>query len=307
MIYIALIVGCALLYKGGDWLLDGMTSIGNKMGWPKAVTGLLLVSVGTSAPELFVSAGSAIQGHGAMAVGNVIGSNIINTAVVLGIAASVMVLFVEKVLRQQLVAMMLISIVLIVLLADAQLARSEGLILLLMMVISFLWAFRPQADSSLDTQSGANANADNKFHPALMTLLGIFTLLVGAESLIWGGLALAEKFMISETVVALTVTALGTSLPEVAATVVAVIRRETSLAVGNVIGSNLLNVGLVLGTSALIMPLHNVAVSGLTTWVFLGLAFFMFILGIKPAYYPRVAGVALITSYFAYVAALVMA
>jgi cation:H+ antiporter len=306
MIYVALFVGCVLLYKGGDWLLDGMTSIGNKMGWPKAVTGLLLVSVGTSAPELFVSAGSAIQGHGAMAVGNVIGSNIINTAIVLGIAASVMVLFVEKVLRQQLVAMMLISIVLIILLADAQLTRSEGLILLLMMVISFLWAFKPQTQNTTGASLDTYTDIEKQRHPALLTVVGIVTLLVGAESLIWGGLALADRLMISETVVALTVTALGTSLPEVAATIVAVIRRETSLAVGNVIGSNLLNVGLVLGASALIAPLQNVAVSGLTSWVFLGLAFFMFVLGIKPAYYPRIAGVTLILSYFAYVTALVM-
>ncbi len=303
MIYLALAVGCLLLYKGGDWLLDGMTDIGNHMGWSKAVTGLLLVSLGTSAPELFVSVGSALQGHGAMAVGNVIGSNIINTAVVLGIAASVTVLFVERVLQHQLVSMMAISIIVVVLLADGELARAEGLILLLAMTISFLWAFRPQGSNSPD--GAVDVVVGNNSRSVLLTIGGILTLLVGAESLIWGGLALAERFMISETVIALTVTALGTSLPEIAATVVAVIRRETSLAVGNVIGSNLLNIGLVLGFSALLVPLENIATGGLTSGFFLGLAFFMFVLGFKPGSYPRWAGVALILSYFGYVTALV--
>ncbi len=306
MIYLALIVGCLLLYKGGDWLLDGVTDIGTRTQMPKAITGLLLVSLGTSAPELFVSLGSAIQGHGAMAAGNVVGSNIINSAVVLGIAALVAILVVEKLLRQQLLAALLLTMVAVVLLHDGTIARSEGVILLLGMLLSFAFAFRSNALAPPVAKESGEGVLHSKSKTALLTVGGIVALVVGAESLIWGGLGFAEIFGLSETVVALTVTALGTSLPEIAATVVAVIRREASLAVGNVVGSNILNIGMVLGLSALVAPLHHIEIDFLTIGFFAGLSLFIFIVGTKPGYYNRLSGIALLVSYFVYVVVLLM-
>ena len=304
MIYIALIVGCGLLYKGGDWLLDGMLGIGQKFGWPKAIIGLVLVSLGTSAPELFVSIGATLQGHGGLAAGNVIGSNIINIAVVLGIAASVVALPIEKVFKNQLITVTVISFYAVWVISDSHVIRSEGLTLIVLMGISFLLAFRHHAkDKSTEQEQPASADQSVK-KLALITIAGIVALLVGAESLIWGGLALAEQLGLPETVVALTVTALGTSLPEIAATIVAVTRRETSLALGNVIGSNLLNLGLVLGLSALIKPLLQINLTASTQAYFAGLIFFIFALSIKPGHLPKWAGYGLLLSYVIYVVAL---
>ncbi len=310
LVYIALALGCALLYFGGDWLLKGVTALGDKLGWPKAITGLLLVSLGTSAPELFVSLGSALQAHGGMAAGNVVGSNIINIAIVLGLAVSVSVLHVERILKIQLLMMLALTIVGAFMLSDGVVSRLEGLCLLGMTVVSFAIAFKPEkinADTLLNDGGSqqaiteqTNANLSNRF-ATLYTIVGIVALLLGAEALIWSGLSLASQFGLPEAVIALTVTALGTSLPEIAATLVAVIKRETSLAVGNVIGSNLLNIGLVLGTSALVIPLQGFTLDNLTLSVFVSLALLITLLGWKPGHYPKIVGPMLLTTYVAYV------
>ena len=301
MIYIALIIGCVLLYKGGDWLLDGMLGIGQKFGWPKAIVGLVLVSLGTSAPELFVSIGATLQGHGGLAAGNVIGSNIINVAVVLGIAACLVALPIEKVFKYQLIAVAILSLYTVWVISDGHIIRSEGLTLIILMAVSFLLAFRHHSKNK-STDENQSATTDQSVKKlALITLAGIVALLVGAESLIWGGLALAKQLGLPETVVALTVTALGTSLPEIAASVVAVTRRETSLALGNVIGSNLLNLGLVLGLSAVIKPLLQIELTTSTQAYFAGLVLFILALSIKPGKIPKWAGYGLLLSYVVYV------
>lgn len=307
LVYIALIAGCALLYKGGDWLLEGVIDFGNHMGWPKAITGLLLVSLGTSAPELFVSLGAAVKGQGAMAAGNVLGSNIINTAIVLGLAACVAALTVDKVLRQQLVALFIITLITTYAFLDATVSRLEGGILLLALCLSFVFAFKSNSAESKLTDTPIPDKPERKLHlSTLLTFGGIALLIAGAEAMIWGGIGLAEQLNIPKSVVALTVTALGTSLPEIAATVVAVTRKESDLAVGNVIGSNLMNLGLVLGVSALVIPLENVDIDLLSTAFFFGLTLFICVLGYFVKSYARWTGPVLMLSYFAYVTVLLM-
>lgn len=308
LVYAALALGCALLYKGGDWLLDGVTALGARAGLSKAIIGLCLVSLGTSAPELFVSVASALQSHGALAAGNVVGSNIINSAVVLGIAASVVVLNVERVLQKQLLSMLAVSVLAVVILGDSHVSRAEGLILLLTVVISFLFAFRSQGKvvANADLKPSEHRDTPTMSRSLMLTVAGILTLLVGAETLIWGGLELASQFSVPEAVVALTVTAIGTSLPEIAATVVAVVRREASLAVGNVVGSNLLNVGLVLGMSALAMPLDNVDLGVFSLGYFILLAVLLTGFGMLHRQYPRWFGMSILASYGIYVGALLL-
>lgn len=321
IISIALTVGVALLYYGGDWLVDGVADLGHKLRWPKVMTGLILVSLGTSAPELFVSVGSAVQGHGAMAAGNVFGSNIINSAVVLGLAVCVCRLMVERVMQQQLFAMALVSLLAALMIKDGHLSRLEGLVLLGTMTVSLVSAYRASTATSAnvdtappvavtgvrieeDTVAGTDAERSTA-HSLAVSVVAIVALLVGAEALIWGGLGLARHLQISEAVVALTVTALGTSLPEIAATIAAVRKRETAMAVGNVIGSNLFNLGLVLGLSAIVMPLNNTDTGSLTLLVFLSLTVFVAALGMKPGYYPRWTGFLLLAGYGLYATALV--
>ena len=306
MIYAALLLGCLLLYLGGDWLLDGMLSIGKRYGLPKAIIGLVLVSLGTSAPELFVSVGSALQNHGGMAAGNVVGSNIINISIVLGLTVSIVALSVERVLRHQLLALIFISLLAVWVINDGHVTRLEGLSLIIAMIVSLSIAMkRTPADAAdneveSDNEQEPIEKASNK-HPVLLTIGGIITLLIGAESLIWGGLGLASKLNLSETVVALTVTAIGTSLPEIAASIVAVTRRETSLALGNAIGSNMLNIGLVLGVSAVITPLSGIDLNALTLLFFIGLVCLIFILSVKPGYLAKWVGYGLLASYIVYI------
>lgn len=306
MTYIALVLGCLLLYKGGDWLLAGMLDLGVRLNLPAAITGLVLVSLGTSAPELFVSVASAVQGHGALAAGNVMGSNIINVAIVLGLAASVAVLPIDPILRPQLGLLLAISVAAVFMLSDGQLLRSEGIVLILAMIVSFLWAFR-QTSSGKYATIGSNAVPERSLQlSVLLAIAGLIALILGAEALIWGGLKLADQFGLSESIVALTVTALGTSLPEIAATLVAVVRRETSLAVGNVVGSNILNLGLVLGFSSLLSPLRQINLDSITLAYFTLLALLVTCLAFKPGSYPRWFGFVLLASYAAYVASLLM-
>lgn len=324
VISIALLVGVVLLYYGGDWLVDGVAELGYKMNWPNAITGLILVSLGTSAPELFVSVSSAVQGHGAIAAGNVFGSNIINCAVVLGVAVCVCRLKVERVIQQQLFAMALVSFLAALMIKDGHLSRLEGLVLLVTMTLTLLSACGASRASNRTASATDNpapplnivpgdlngeeavAGAPRRTaHSIAISVVGIIALLVGAEALIWGGLSLARQLQISEAVVALTITALGTSLPEIAATIAAVRKRETAMAVGNVVGSNLFNLGLVLGLSAIVTPLTNTDTGSLTLMVFLSLTVFVAALGLKPGYYPRWTGFLLLAGYGFYATALV--
>lgn len=303
MIYVSLLIGCLLLYKGGDWLLDGMLAIGQRLNLSKAIVGLILVSLGTSAPELFVSLGSALQGHGGMAAGNVVGSNIINISIVLGLTLCVVRLNVQRILQHQLIAVVALSILTLWVTLDGKVLRIEGLLLIASMFACLLIAIRN--DNSNKNRDDEKYLVEQSLHRSIvLTIAGIISLLIGAEALIWGGIGLATKLSLSETVIALTVTALGTSLPEIAASIVAVTRRDTSLALGNVIGSNLLNIGLVLGTSAVIVPLNNINLDPLSMIFFIGLAVAVYLLSVKKGYLPKWSGYVLVSSYLVYVAVL---
>ncbi len=310
LIYVALLLGCVLLYKGGDWLLAGLVDIGDTLGWPKAITGLILVSLGTSAPELFVSIGSAIQGLGAIAAGNVVGSNIINIALVLGIATTLSKMDIDRGIKHQLYSLVAITFISAFILANEHVSRLEGAILIALIITSFIYAYWFAGTASIDIASEPSMDDDEELATApstqpykmyLLALAGLLTLLVGAELMIWSGTELAIRFNVPTAVIALTVTSLGTSLPEIAATVIAVIRRDTALAIGNVVGSNLLNLGLVLGLSALIEPLSQIQIDLYSIFYMIGLTLFIFVLAVSIKRIPRAAGLSLLASYVAYV------
>jgi len=308
MIYAALVIGCLLLYKGGDWLLDAMLLIGQRFDLPKAVVGLVLVSLGTSAPEFFISVQSAIQNHGGLAVGNVVGSNIINVAVVLGIALLVSGLAVERRLQVQIVAITLLTAVAAWFIQDQQVTRLEGLGLVALMCGTMALAFR-SSDTEQEIRAAEESAPmidDDPKKLYLKLLGGLIALVVGAEAMIWGGLGLAHLLGLPETVIALTVTALGTSLPEIAASVVAMLRRESNLALGNVIGSNILNIGLVMGVSAVIMPLRGVEFDPISAAYFIGLVLVILAFAMTTKYLPRMLGYLLIVLYASYVTLLLV-
>lgn len=301
---LAIAGGCLGLYLGGNNLLKGATAIGRKLGWSAAVIGFVLVSLGTSAPELFVSAGAALQGYGDVAAGNVVGSNIVNIAIVLGVGALISPLVINRSIRlHQLPLMVLMTVLGFAFLLDGHLGRLEGMVLLVVAVVSVWWAMRADGAPDLEEVLGEDATEyaeQSTMTSALWVASGIVLLVIGAEGLIWGGVGLAATFGVPEAVIALTVTSIGTGLPEITATVLAVARRDTDLAVGNVVGSNLLNIGLVLGVSGLITPINSGGVGLLPLGIMLGLTLLLVVLSWRPGYVARWVGGTLLTGFAAY-------
>ena len=299
-------IGCYALYRGGDWLIDGVKGIGADLGWSPALIGLLLVSIGTSAPELFVSVGAAIQGYGGIAVGNAVGSNIVNLGIVLGIGAVIVALPVsQEIAYRHTPVMLLLTLLTVGLLFDGSLSRIEAVILMVLAAAALTWAIKGTGLPEIDN---AESEADKEHtlpRDLRNTLLGVVALAIGAEALITGGSGLASAFGVSDAVIALTVTSIGTGLPEIVATVLAVARREVEMAIANIVGSNIMNLGLVLGVSGVIVPLDASGI-GMGTLLYLTvLSVLLLILGLKPARVARPVGAALLLSYMAYVVWLV--
>ena len=302
---LAIVLGCVGLYFGGDMLLRGATAIGTKLGWSTAVIGFVLVSLGTSAPELFVSAGAAIQGYGDIAAGNVVGSNVVNIAIVLGLGALIFPLTVDRAIRvHQLPLMVAMTILGFIFLIDGRLGRMEGTILLVAAIASVWWAMRvdgPPADleETLGT-SLESAKAQTWSVSGLYVVGGIVLLIIGAEGLIYGGVGLATHFGVPDAVIALTITSIGTGLPEITATVLAVARRDTAMAIGNVVGSNLLNIGLVLGVSGMIAPIDSSGVDIVPLATMMLLTGALAVLAWFPGYIARSVGGGLLAAFGLY-------
>lgn len=302
---LALAFGCVGLYFGGDLLLKGATAIGSKLGWSTAVIGFVLVSLGTSAPELFVSAGAAIQGYGDMAAGNVVGSNIVNIAIVLGLGALILPLTIDRAIRvHQLPLMVVMTIIGFVFLIDDHLGRLEGFILLTVATASVWWAMRVDGPpANLEETLGTDlesAKAQSWRTSGLYVFAGIILLVIGAEGLIYGGVGLAKVFGVPDAVIALTVTSIGTGLPEITATVLAVARRDAAMAIGNVVGSNLLNIGLVLGVSGLIIPIDSSGVDIIPLATMMLLTALLVTLAWFPGYIARSVGGGLLATFGLY-------
>lgn len=301
---LAIAGGCTALYFGGDFLLKGASSIGRKLGWSAAVIGFVLISLGTSAPELFVSAGAAWKGYGDVAAGNVVGSNIVNIAIVLGLGAVILPLVINHAIRvHQLPMMAGMTLLGFLFLLDGHLGRFESLLLLLGACISVWWAMRVDGVPDLEEALGEDLQQVDSIslgHSLLLVVVGVLLLLVGAEGLIWGGVGLAAAFGVPDAVIALTVTSIGTGLPEITATVMAVARRDTDMAVGNVVGSNLLNIGLVLGVSGLIAPIDSSGVDLLPLSIMLLLTALLMVLSWRPGQVTRWVGGGLLGAFAVY-------
>ena len=335
---LALALGCLALYVGGDLLVRGASDTGRAFGLSPAVIGLLFVSFGTSAPELFVSAGAALQGYGDVAAGNALGSNIVNLCLVLGLGAVLGGLPIERDIRNvQLPMMIAITLLCVAMLADGHLGRLEGGLLLGATALGMAWAVRrdgrgrvagralgeaangtvegtaavePGAALPYAGAAGAGVPAEDAVpglgRSMLRLLGGILVLAVGAEGLIYGGVGLAAALGVPDAVIALTVTSVGTGLPEITATVLAALRREHALAVANVVGSNVMNLGFVLGISATLRPIGSDGIDATTFVALIGLSFVLWALAWRPGRVSRVLGGVLLGFYALYVTLLVV-
>ncbi len=262
--------GLTLLLVGGDFLVRGASAIARRFGVTPLIIGLTVVSFGTSAPELVVNLSGAYSGNTGLAFGNVVGSNLANLGLVLGIGAIVRSLAVESAIVVREIPMALLAVVALAILAadpvlrgeDAVIDRSDGLILLILFSVFLYYTARsvfvPGRDEPLREETadfGERRGLDRLWAASLVTVVGLVGLIIGGELTVRGGSALATSLGVSDVIVGFTVVAVGTSLPELVTTVVAALRGEVSLAVGNVVGSNLFNVLFILGTTATFRPI----------------------------------------------------
>ena len=304
----AILGGLLLLYAGGESLVRGSSSLALRLGMTPLVVGLTVVAFGTSAPELVVSLRAALQGSGDIAVGNAVGSNILNLAVVLGLTAVVAPIRVNpQVNRLEVPLMVGASLLLVFFLRDGYLSRWEGAALLsgLLLYIAFrlLWVGR-RSSPALEDTFGETLSAVPGGLPlaALLMVGGIGLLMGGARLLVWGAVRVAQGLGISEAVIGLTVVALGTSLPELATSLLAAFRKQSAIAVGNIIGSNLFNILGILGTASLTRPLVARGVTPVDLWMMAGTAILavpILRIGLRVS---RIEGWLLLASYGGYLA-----
>ncbi|MFC1587098.1 calcium/sodium antiporter [Planctomycetota bacterium] len=250
-----LLLGIALLYWGGEFLVTGSSRIAESFGVRKIIIGLTLVAFGTSAPELVVSGLASLGGYGEMALGNIVGSNIANIGLVLGLTAMIVPLTIEpKVLRWEVPLMILASAVFFGMCQDGELDRVDGIILLVLFVM-FIYTCMINAKETGGTVILRRLRPKQKLSLAGLSLLGLVMLGGGGKLLVDGGVFFAKSFGIPEFIIGLTMLAIGTSLPELVVSLIAAFRKSSDLSVGNVVGSNIFNIMLVLGVVAIIRPL----------------------------------------------------
>jgi cation:H+ antiporter len=258
-----LFLGCGALYVGADRLIDGAMRLGDTFRMSAALVGVLIVAVSTSLPELAVSLDAALRGHGDIAAGSIVGSNIVNILLVLGAGAVIGHVAASAELRRwDLPFLLILTALSILMLSDFHVGRLEGALLLTATVALVIHRIRvTPAKAAVDTP--ALSARESSWRSVGAVTLGVCLLVVGAEAMVSSGVGLAGRLGIPEAVIALTVTAIGTGIPEIAATLLAVSRGHHDLALGNIVGSNVMNLGLVLGISSLAAPLTMVGLGWL--------------------------------------------
>ncbi len=270
-----LIIGLTLLYFGGEWLVKGAREISLMMGISPLVVGLTVVAFGTSAPELLVSLQANLLDppKGDMALGNVVGSNICNIALILGIGAAIRPMSVHRqVITREMPFLLVISGVFILLLRDGAIQQVEGICLFAAVIAYTGFSLREARRTSLGDRAAPPKDEDTVARPSRrktfanigLLLVGIGALVIGADRLVVGGSNIARHFSVPEATIALTIVAFGTSLPELATSIVAAMRRQGDIILGNAVGSCIFNLLCVVGLTSSVSPLSRT--SELRNW-----------------------------------------
>ena len=262
--FLFLILGLVFLIKGADWLVSGASALARRFRIPELVIGLTIVSFGTSAPELVVNSFAAFQNHPDIVLGNIIGSNNFNLFLILGISGLIIPLSVQSSTVWKEIPFSLLAALVLLILANGKwfghsadvLSRTDGVILLLFFVIFWIYLFRQVKKERLNSQAEPEVSSMSKWKMAAYILGGLIILVIGGKVIVNSAVSIARHYQISEQIISLTIVAAGTSLPELATSVVAAIRRNNDIAVGNVIGSNIFNIFFILAVSSLIRPVQ---------------------------------------------------
>lgn len=247
-----LAIGFAMLVKGADWFVDGSAGIAKKLGIPQLVIGLTIVAMGTSAPEAAVSINASLKGNAGIAIGNVVGSNILNILIILGISAVIATMAIQKsTLKYEIPYMIIITVVLIVLgMNDGYVTRIEGAILWVLFLIYLAYLFKLAKQGSDEDKTEERPG----WKLCISMILGGVIVVWGSDITVDSATQIAQMIGLSERFIGLTIVALGTSLPELVTSVVAAKKGNADIAIGNIVGSNIFNILFVIGTAAVIAP-----------------------------------------------------
>lgn len=311
-----LIGGLALILVGANCLTDGSAAVAKKWGVSDLVIGLTIVAFGTSAPELVVSLMSAINGSAEIAIGNVVGSNIFNVLMIIGITAIVMPIKVEKSIMTNEIPLVILSALAVLFCAndilfdnatENAISRIDGIILLLFFAIFMRYTFSI-AKNGVSTEESYSVKTMPGWKSTLFILLGLAGLIFGGQLFVDGASNVARALGASESLIGLTLVAGGTSLPELATSVTAAIKKNSGIAIGNVIGSNIFNIFFILGASATITPLKLGGINNFDMSVLAGSAVLFWIVGwfFKTRTITRLEGGLMALCYIAYTTILII-
>lgn len=260
--YLYLIAGLALLIVGGDYLVKGGVAIAKRFKVPSLIIGMTIVAFGTSSPEFIVSLQSALQGHPEISIGNVVGSNIANIGLILGVTALILPMSVNRTsVKIDVPFLILCSLLFFTLAQDNLISRGEGLIFITLLILfTLLSIYKGKKENAVEEPANEETKKEKELNMTsalIMIVASCAALTFGANLLIDSAVSIAKSFGVSERIISVTLVAFGTSVPELATSIMAAVRKENDIAIGNVVGSNIFNILFVIGASALITPIEN--------------------------------------------------
>lgn len=300
--FLLLIAGFAMLIKGADWFVEGASSVAKRFGIPQIVVGLTIVAMGTSLPEAAISVSAALKGSAGIAVGNALGSNILNVLLILGIASVIVPISVQRsVTRREIPFLLFVSILMPILgLTDGQLSRIDGAILLAIFAAYLVWLLLQTKRSDAEASSAPNSATEPVWKSILMILIGGVLVMFGSSISVDAATVIAKAFGMSDRLIGLTIIALGTSLPELVTSSMAARKGNSDMALGNVVGSNLFNILFVLGASAVITPIDYPATFLVDSVIAIATCFLLLALLIRDARLQRWNGIIMLGCFVIY-------
>jgi len=298
-----LVLSLVILYFGAEGLVTGAASMAKRAGISPLVIGLTIVSMGTSAPELLVSVKAAMSGQGALSIGNVLGSNFFNVGIILGLSAVIYPLAVKRqLLKLDVPVMILASLLFFLLFLDSEISRIEAIIFLLTLTVYFTYMFvtskknfAKQAEEEEEIRLSKHWAFDILFIGA-----GLAALVFGSDMLVENAVIIAGRLGMSEAMIGLTIVAAGTSMPELATSVVAAIKKRSDIAIGNVVGSNIFNILLILGVTGVIQPISTFDINYVDSLFNIGIGVLLWVFMKKSTRITRAQGVLFLVFYLIY-------
>ena len=298
MSFMLLLIGFLLLIKGADYFVDSASAIARKFHIPSMIIGLTIVSIGTSLPELSVSLTSALIGKNDLAVANVVGSNIFNILMGLGVTSIISKLPIEKnTIENDIPFLNIIDSILLMMMLNLTLSRFEGILLIGLLIGFLFYIIKPVLNNKEESKEESKLS----FKTILLGILGVVGIILGGDMVVDSASNIAKMFGMSQNLIGLTVVALGTSLPEFVTSVIAGIKGENEIAIGNIIGSNIFNILMILGISSIISPIVISFISVIDIMFMIAIGILLYVFVVKSKTLKRYQGIVFIFLYIGYI------